>query len=150
MRWTTNSNRQPALAVSGTRFRGQNAFGIRLAASPWGPLSVVEGERSHAQLSAMATWFIQRQRLSAGMGLGARVLGFRDVDPALQTEIWMPTISVGVAYRMVRMGPLELSIEPLLQVDLRSLDLRIDEQHVAEWSPVGMTMAFSLGWIREP
>ena len=60
------------------------------------------------------------------------------------------TISVGVAYRMVRMGPLELSIEPLLQVDLRSLDLRIDEQHVAEWSPMGLTMALPLGWIREP
>ena len=148
-RWTSNSNSQPSLALSGTSLRGRNSLGLRIEASPWGPLSVVEGERNHAQLSAMATWFVQRQRLSAGLGIGARVLGFRDVDPSSQIEIWTPTISVGAVYSVFRMGPIELSIEPLLQLDLRPVDIRVDDQHVADWSPLAATTALSLGWIRE-
>ena len=150
LRWTTNSISQPTLAVSGARLRDAMRVWVRVAIFALGSLvTVVEGERSHSQLSAMATWFVQRQRLSAGMGLGVRILAFRDLEPSLQTEVWTPTVSLGVAYNMARMGPLELSIEPLLQLDLRSIDLRIDEQHVADWSPLAVTTALSIGWIRE-
>ena len=96
----------------------------------------------------MATWFVQRQRFSAGLCLCVSILAFRDLVPSLQTDVWTPTVSLGGAYHLARMGPLELSIEPMLQLDLRSIDLRVDEQHVADWSPLAVTTALSIGWIR--